>query len=76
MASPLNLIVHTSHPTYGYAIEAWGTKIVWAPEFLKFPHWAKRGSYARQSLQSPQHKNVWESSSWSPWELFTSLAQN
>jgi Beta-lactamase superfamily domain len=34
-------IVHTSHDTYGYTIEASGKKIIWAPEFLKFPRWAK-----------------------------------
>ncbi len=34
-------VVHTSHDAYGYAIEANGKKIVWAPEFLKFPRWAK-----------------------------------
>ena len=34
-------VVHTSHNTYGYTIEANGKKIVWAPEFLRFPRWAK-----------------------------------
>jgi len=34
-------VVHTSHDTYGYTIKACGKKIVWAPEFLKFPKWAK-----------------------------------
>lgn len=33
-------VVHTSHPTYGYLIEADGTRIAWAPEFLEFPSWA------------------------------------
>lgn len=33
-------VVHTSHPTWGYLI-AWGTKkVVWAPEFFRFPGWA------------------------------------
>jgi ribonuclease BN (tRNA processing enzyme) len=35
-------VIHTSHPTYGYSIRAAGKKIVWAPEFLVFPSWAKR----------------------------------
>jgi Beta-lactamase superfamily domain len=34
-------VVHTSHPTYGYLIEAAGVTVVWAPEFLRFPRWAK-----------------------------------
>jgi hypothetical protein len=34
-------VVHTSHDAYGYTIEACGKKIVWAPEFLKFPKWAR-----------------------------------
>jgi Cation transporting ATPase, C-terminus len=33
-------VVHTSHPTCGYAIEAVGRRVVWAPEFLEFPSWA------------------------------------
>jgi len=33
-------VVHTSHPTYGYLIEADGRRIAWAPEFLEFPSWA------------------------------------
>jgi hypothetical protein len=33
-------VVHTSHPTYGYAIRS-GTRLaVWAPEFWEFPEWA------------------------------------
>jgi hypothetical protein len=31
---------HTSHPTYGYLVEAGSRRIVWAPEFLRFPGWA------------------------------------
>jgi hypothetical protein len=34
-------VVHTSHPTYGYLIRIPGVKIVWAPEFLVFPGWAR-----------------------------------
>ena len=34
-------VVHTSHDAYGYIILACGKKIVWAPEFLIFPRWAK-----------------------------------
>jgi hypothetical protein len=33
-------VVHTSHPTFGYVLEAGGAKVVWAPEFLIFPRWA------------------------------------
>jgi hypothetical protein len=33
-------VVHTNHPTYGYEIVAARKRIVWAPEFLEFPHWA------------------------------------
>jgi hypothetical protein len=33
-------VVHTSHPTFGYLIEAAGRRAVWAPEFLDFPSWA------------------------------------
>jgi hypothetical protein len=33
-------VVHTSHPTFGYVIEAAGRRVVWAPEFLEFPGWA------------------------------------
>jgi hypothetical protein len=33
-------VVHTSHPAYGYRIEAGGRTVVWAPEFLRFPDWA------------------------------------
>jgi hypothetical protein len=33
-------VVHTSHPTCGYRIEAGGTVVVWAPEFREFPPWA------------------------------------
>ena len=34
-------VIHTSHPTWGYLIRADAKKIVWAPEFLVFPSWAK-----------------------------------
>jgi len=33
-------VVHTSHPTCGYLIEADGIRAAWAPEFLEFPLWA------------------------------------
>jgi beta-lactamase family protein len=33
-------VVHTSHPAYGYLIEAGGRRAAWAPEFLEFPDWA------------------------------------
>lgn len=32
---------HTSHPTWGYVITAGDRRIVWAPEFLRFPAWAR-----------------------------------
>jgi hypothetical protein len=34
-------VTHTSHPTCGYVIRAAGLTIVWAPEFSKFPAWAR-----------------------------------
>ena len=34
-------VIHTSHPTYGYRIRARGHTVVWAPEFYRFPTWAK-----------------------------------
>ena len=34
-------VVHTSHPTCGYRIEAVGLTVVWAPEFYEFPRWAR-----------------------------------
>jgi hypothetical protein len=34
------VVVHTSHPTFGYLIEARGRRVVWAPEFMVFPEWA------------------------------------
>jgi hypothetical protein len=34
-------VVHTSHPTCGYRIEAAGLTVVWAPEFYEFPRWAQ-----------------------------------
>nr|WP_206439635.1 MBL fold metallo-hydrolase [Streptomyces scabichelini] len=33
-------VEHTSHPAYGYRIEAGGLVVVWAPEFWEFPGWA------------------------------------
>ena len=35
------VVIHTSHSAYGYSIRVADTKIVWAPEFLVFPRWAK-----------------------------------
>ena len=34
-------VVHTNHPAFGYEIRRVGLKVVWAPEFFKFPTWAK-----------------------------------
>ncbi len=36
----LMAVAHTSHPTYGYLIEAGDRRVVWAPEFWEFPDWA------------------------------------
>ncbi len=33
-------VAHTSHPTHGYLIGAAGRRVVWAPEFWRFPDWA------------------------------------
>ncbi|KUL20539.1 hypothetical protein [Streptomyces regalis] len=33
-------VVHTSHPAYGYRVEAGDLLVVWAPEFWEFPAWA------------------------------------
>jgi hypothetical protein len=33
-------VVHTNHPTFGYAIRADTRLVVWAPEFWQFPSWA------------------------------------
>ncbi|GAB2886933.1 hypothetical protein GCM10027074_64250 [Streptomyces deserti] len=33
-------VAHTSHPAYGYRVEAGGRAVVWAPEFWEFPRWA------------------------------------
>jgi hypothetical protein len=35
-------VVHTNHPAFGYAIRGDGLKVVWAPEFFKFPTWAEK----------------------------------
>lgn len=33
-------VVHTSHPAFGYLIRTGERRVVWAPEFLRFPSWA------------------------------------
>jgi SHS2 domain-containing protein len=33
-------VEHTSHPTFGYMIRQGSRRVVWAPEFLRFPGWA------------------------------------
>jgi hypothetical protein len=33
-------VIHTSHETYGFLIQAGGHRIAWAPEFFVFPQWA------------------------------------
>lgn len=34
-------VTHTSHPSFGYLIRTPRRTIVWAPEFLRFPRWAR-----------------------------------
>ncbi|HEY3076035.1 MAG TPA: hypothetical protein VGJ74_12750 [Burkholderiales bacterium] len=34
-------VVHTSHPAFGYLIRALHRTAVWAPEFYRFPRWAR-----------------------------------
>jgi hypothetical protein len=34
-------VVHTSHPTFGYLLRAGKKNAIWAPEFFRFPNWAK-----------------------------------
>jgi hypothetical protein len=34
-------VVHTSHPAFGYLIRAPRRTAVWAPEFYRFPRWAR-----------------------------------
>lgn len=34
-------VVHTNHPTYGYSLRAGNVRVVWAPEFFRFPFWAR-----------------------------------
>ena len=34
-------VVHTSHAVYGYCLRASGHTVVWAPEFYRFPAWAR-----------------------------------
>jgi hypothetical protein len=34
-------VVHTSHPAFGYVIRTSRRTVVWAPEFHRFPRWAR-----------------------------------
>jgi hypothetical protein len=34
-------VVHTSHPAFGYLIRVPRRTVVWAPEFYRFPRWAR-----------------------------------
>lgn len=34
-------VVHTSHPVCGYLIRTPTRRVVWAPEFYRFPRWAR-----------------------------------
>ncbi len=33
-------VTHTNHPAYGYLIRWRNRRVVWAPEFWRFPRWA------------------------------------
>jgi hypothetical protein len=33
-------VVHTSHPAFGYVIQSAASRVIWAPEFWRFPDWA------------------------------------
>lgn len=35
-----NPVVHTSHPAFGYLIQSTASRVIWAPEFWRFPDWA------------------------------------
>lgn len=34
-------VAHTAHPTFGYRIQCGARLVVWAPEFWRFPPWAR-----------------------------------
>jgi hypothetical protein len=34
-------VIHTSHPAFGYLIRSPRGTVVWAPEFYRFPRWAR-----------------------------------
>jgi hypothetical protein len=50
-------VVHTSHPAFGYRIEADGRVAVWAPEFWRFPRWA-RGADLMFAEASAWHRPI------------------
>jgi hypothetical protein len=35
-----HLVIHTSHPTWGYLLRLATASVAWAPEFWRFPVWA------------------------------------
>lgn len=49
---------HTGHPSYGYRIRAPGGVVVWAPEFLAFPRWA-RGADLLFAEASGWNRRIW-----------------
>jgi len=49
---------HTSHPCYGYRIRGPGGVVVWAPEFLAFPRWA-RGADLVFAEASGWNRRIW-----------------
>ena len=34
-------VAHTSHPAFGYVVSAPRKRVIWAPEFYRFPRWAR-----------------------------------
>ena len=33
-------VIHTKHPAWGYLVRWRGARVVWAPEYFRFPRWA------------------------------------
>lgn len=51
-------VIHTSHPAFGYRLTCPGGVIVWAPEFLEFPRWA-RGATLMFAEASGWNRRIW-----------------
>jgi len=55
-------VVHRNHPTFGYELRYGGLKVVFAPEFFKFPAWARGADlmFAEASSRNrPIHFRGW-----------------